>query len=69
MTSTSSLPETSFPAGSIEPTQIAKDHGTEALKDIAYGSVRFDIAALAACGLTDAPADRWLSRKGPGIPF
>ncbi|KAG6999277.1 hypothetical protein G7Y79_00036g072330 [Physcia stellaris] len=39
MTSTSSLPETSFPAGSIEPTQIAKDHGTEALKDIAYGSI------------------------------
>lgn len=67
MTSTSSLPDTKFPAGSIEPAQIAKDHGTEALKDIAYGSVRFNIAALAACGLTDAPADRWLSGKSSRI--
>ena len=69
MTSTSSLPETSFPPASIEPAQIAKDQGTEALKDIAYGSVRYNIAALAACGLTDAPADRWLPRKVPRIPF
>ena len=39
MTSTSNLPETSFPPGSIEPAQITQEQGIEALKDIAYGSV------------------------------
>lgn len=39
MTSTSSLPENSLSAGSIEPAQITREQGVEALKDIAYGSV------------------------------
>ena len=39
MTSTSSLPETNVPAGSIEPARIGQEQGIEALKDIAYGSV------------------------------
>ncbi|KAL8796941.1 MAG: hypothetical protein Q9195_000712 [Heterodermia aff. obscurata] len=39
MTSNSSLPEISFPAGSIEPAQISQERGIEALKDIAYGSI------------------------------
>ena len=39
MTSTDTVPETSFPVDSVEPAQIVKEQGIEALRDIVYGSV------------------------------
>lgn len=39
MTSTNTLPRTSFPVDPVESANIAKGQGIEALKDIAYGSV------------------------------
>ena len=39
MTSTNTLPETSFPVGTVEPVKKAKEQTIEALKDVAFGSV------------------------------
>ena len=64
MTSTNTLPETSFPLDSVKSANIAKEQGIEALKDIAYGSVSLETRYL-LCTYTNTQADCRLSRQSP----